>query len=212
MLQGNVLKPVNCGSKDYKLERKQRIEEKREHCGRTQANNKKSQTPSSVSRKRSESSRMSRNFDTGGAPHFPPHQPCAGDAAGSLALVPASRPIPGFSAPASWCRLLATFFALAFEALMLKLRGQPMRLFLGDFSAILTAVLFALCIPPLAPWWIALTGMLFAIVVAKHLYGGLGHNTFNPAMVGYVVVLISFPQAMTAWPQPATRQSRLGAS
>jgi electron transport complex protein RnfD len=65
-------------------------------------------------------------------------------------------------------------------------------------------VLFALCIPPLAPWWIAFTGMLFAIVVAKHLYGGLGHNTFNPAMVGYVVALISFPQAMTAWLPPSS--------
>jgi electron transport complex protein RnfD len=76
-------------------------------------------------------------------------------------------------------------------------------LYLGDFSAVVTAVLFALCIPPLAPWWIAATGMFFAIVVAKHLYGGLGHNLFNPAMVGYVVALISFPVAMTAWLLPA---------
>jgi len=59
-----------------------------------------------------------------------------------------------------------------------------------------------LCIPPLAPWWISCIAMLFAIVFAKHLYGGLGQNVFNPAMVGYVVVLISFPQAMTAWLPP----------
>jgi electron transport complex protein RnfD len=98
--------------------------------------------------------------------------------------------------------LLAVFFAIGFEALMLKIRKKPMRLFLGDFSAVTTAILFALCVPPLAPWWVALFGMLFAIVVAKHLYGGLGHNMFNPAMVGYVVVLISFPQAMTAWLPP----------
>jgi len=100
--------------------------------------------------------------------------------------------------------ILAAGFAVAFEALMLVVRKQPLRLFLGDLSAILTAILFALCIPPLAPWWIALIGMLFAIVVAKHLYGGLGHNMFNPAMVGYVVVLISFPQAMTAWLPPSS--------
>ena len=85
---------------------------------------------------------------------------------------------------------------------MLKLRRQPWKLFLGDYSAVVTAVLFALCIPPLAPWWIALIAMLFAIVVAKHLYGGLGNNLFNPAMVGYVVVLISFPQVMTQWLPP----------
>ena len=77
-----------------------------------------------------------------------------------------------------------------------------MRLFLGDYSAVLTAILFALCIPPLAPWWIAATGMFFGIVIAKHLYGGLGHNLFNPAMVAYVVALISFPQAMTSWLPP----------
>jgi electron transport complex protein RnfD len=100
--------------------------------------------------------------------------------------------------------VLAVGFAIGFEALMLKIRKRPLRLFLGDFSAVLTAILFALCIPPLAPWWIALLGMLFAIVFAKHLYGGLGHNMFNPAMVGYVVVLISFPQAMTAWLPPAS--------
>ena len=96
---------------------------------------------------------------------------------------------------------------------MLKIRKKPVRLFLGDFSAVLTAILFALCVPPLAPWWIALFGMLFAIVIAKHLYGGLGYNMFNPAMVGYVVVLISFPQAMTAWLPPLSiAQDGLGLS
>jgi electron transport complex protein RnfD len=98
--------------------------------------------------------------------------------------------------------LLALVFALAFEAAMLKIRGHDLRLFLGDCSAAVTAVLFALCIPPLAPWWIACIAMLFAIAVAKHLYGGLGHNVFNPAMVGYIVVLVSFPQAMTQWLPP----------
>jgi electron transport complex protein RnfD len=87
---------------------------------------------------------------------------------------------------------------------MLRLRGQDMRLYLTDLSAVVTAVLFALCLPPLAPWWIACVGMLFAIVVAKHLFGGLGHNVFNPAMVGYVVCLISFPRAMTAWLPPVS--------
>jgi electron transport complex protein RnfD len=106
--------------------------------------------------------------------------------------------------------LLAVLFALAFEALMLRIRGRDVRLFLGDFSAVVTAVLFALCIPPLAPWWIALVAMLFAVVVAKHLYGGLGQNLFNPAMVGYVVVLISFPQDMTQWLPPRALGGAMG--
>jgi electron transport complex protein RnfD len=97
---------------------------------------------------------------------------------------------------------LACGFALGFEAALLALRGKPLKPFLGDLSAPVTAILFALCLPPLAPWWIALIGMFFAIVVGKHLFGGLGHNLFNPAMVGYVVVLVSFPQAMTSWLPP----------
>jgi electron transport complex protein RnfD len=122
-----------------------------------------------------------------------------------VALVPAIAAHAWFFGPGILVQIvLATGFAVGFEALMLKIRKKPVQLFLGDFSAVLTAVLFALCIPPLAPWWIALVGMLFAIVVAKHLYGGLGHNMFNPAMVGYVVVLISFPQAMTAWLPPSS--------
>ncbi len=98
---------------------------------------------------------------------------------------------------------LAIIFALLFEVMFLRLRGRALKPFINDYSAVVTAVLFALCIPPLAPWWIACIAMLFAIGFAKHLYGGLGHNVFNPAMVGYVVVLISFPQAMTAWLPPA---------
>ena len=147
---------------------------------------------------------MSRSFDTGGAPHFPPHITVSGVMLQVIyALLPAIAAHAWFFGPGILFQiLLAVFFAIGFEALMLKIRKKPMRLFLGDFSAVTTAILFALCVPPLAPWWVALFGMLFAIVVAKHLYGGLGHNMFNPAMVSYVVVLISFPQAMTAWLPP----------
>jgi Na+-translocating ferredoxin:NAD+ oxidoreductase subunit D len=72
-------------------------------------------------------------------------------------------------------------------------RSDRSGLFLSDYSAVVTGVLFALCMPPLAPWWIAAIGMLFAIVIAKHLYGGLGYNLFNPAMVGFAAVIIAFP-------------------
>lgn len=97
---------------------------------------------------------------------------------------------------------LALTFALGLEAVALRLRGQPVGLFLRDHSAAVTAVLFALCMPPLAPWPVAFIGMVFAIVVAKHFYGGLGSNLFNPAMVGFAAVIIAFPEAMTQWITP----------
>ena len=95
---------------------------------------------------------------------------------------------------------LATATALAAEATMLKVRRRPVKPFLLDYSAVLTAWLLALAIPPLAPWWVIVVGTLFAIVVSKQLYGGLGYNPFNPAMIGYAVLLISFPVIMTKWP------------
>ena len=95
---------------------------------------------------------------------------------------------------------LATATALAAEAAMLKIRKRPIQPFLLDFSAVVTAWLLALSLPPLAPWWVVVVGTLFAIVIAKQLYGGLGYNPFNPAMIGYAVLLISFPAIMTKWP------------
>ena len=97
---------------------------------------------------------------------------------------------------------LATVTALAAEAAMLKARGYPAKPFLADLSAIVTAWLLALSLPSLAPWWLIVTGTLFAIVIAKHLYGGLGQNIFNPAMVGYAVLIVSFPVQMTQWAGP----------
>lgn len=98
--------------------------------------------------------------------------------------------------------LLATGFALFFDAMMARLRGTPPAPFPPDHSAVVTAVLFALCIPPLAPWWISAIGMFFAIVFAEHLLGGPGRNVLHPAMVGYVVVLVGFPQDMSQWLLP----------
>jgi electron transport complex protein RnfD len=93
--------------------------------------------------------------------------------------------------------------ALASEALVLKLRSRPVAPTLLDGSALVTALLLAIALPPLAPWWLVVVGTAFAIIFAKQLYGGLGFNPFNPAMVGYVVLLISFPREMTAWLSPA---------
>ncbi len=97
---------------------------------------------------------------------------------------------------------LASITALATEAAMLKLRDRPLKPFLTDNSALITAWLLALSIPPLAPWWLVVVGTAFSIIVAKHLYGGLGNNPFSPAMVGYAVLIISFPSHMTHWLAP----------
>jgi electron transport complex protein RnfD len=95
--------------------------------------------------------------------------------------------------------LFAIVFALMFESLILLLRKRPLKPYLTDYSAVVTAWLFALCIPMHSPWWLIAIGIGFALIAGKHLYGGLGFNPFNPAMVGYVVVLISFPKEMTTW-------------
>lgn len=96
---------------------------------------------------------------------------------------------------------LAMTVGLAAEAIMLLIRRRPLAPFLGDGSVVLTGWFLALCIPPTSPWWIITVGMLFAVIVAKHLYGGLGYNLFNPAMIGYAMLLVSFPREMTQWLQ-----------
>lgn len=101
---------------------------------------------------------------------------------------------------------LAIVIALLTEGAVLQLRKMPVKKRLGDNTALLTAVLLGISLPPLAPWWMVVIGTVFAIVIAKQLYGGLGQNPFNPAMVGYVVLLISFPVQMTTWLPPDALQ------
>ncbi|EOC0001197.1 electron transport complex subunit RsxD [Cronobacter turicensis] len=98
--------------------------------------------------------------------------------------------------------LLAIVSALASEALVVRMRKLSLKSHLGDNSALLTGLLLGVSIPPLAPWWMVVLGTVFAVIIAKQLYGGLGHNPFNPAMIGYVVLLISFPVQMTNWLPP----------
>lgn len=98
--------------------------------------------------------------------------------------------------------LVASVAAVGTEALILRLRRRPVLPTLGDGTALLTGLLLGAALPPLAPWWIPAIGASFAIAVAKQLYGGMGSNPFNPAMVGYVVLIISFPMQMTLWSPP----------
>ncbi len=98
-----------------------------------------------------------------------------------------------------WCVAIA----VAAEAVILSLRKKPLRFILQDNSAAVTGLLLGLSLPQLTPWWVSATAVIAAIVIAKQLYGGLGSNPFNPAMVGYALVLVSFPVAMTTnWAQP----------
>ncbi len=98
--------------------------------------------------------------------------------------------------------IIATITAIIAEAFCIKLRGRPIMPVLGDLSAIVTALLFAIAIPPLLPWWLTVMGMAFAIIVIKQMYGGIGYNPFNPAMAAYVLLLISYPADMTSWVSP----------
>jgi electron transport complex protein RnfD len=96
--------------------------------------------------------------------------------------------------------LLAASAALFFEWCVCRLRGLSVSSTLGDYSALLTGLLIGLCLPPMVSIWIPIVASGFAILIAKHVYGGLGNNVFNPAMAGYAVVLISYPRDLALWP------------
>lgn len=91
--------------------------------------------------------------------------------------------------------------ALLAEALLLRLRARPLHT-LYDGSALLSGALLALSLPPGADAALSLGGSALAMILGKQLFGGLGHNPFNPAMLAYAALLIGAPQAMTAWPLP----------
>jgi len=120
-----------------------------------------------------------------------------------LALLPG---MMAFTYVYGWGVIINVLIACAsgwlLEVIMLLLLQRPLRPFMFDLSALVTAMLLALALPPLAPWWLPVVAMFFAIVVAKHLYGGLGYNTFNPAMAAYCILLVSFPREMSVWLSP----------
>jgi len=129
------------------------------------------------------------------------------------ALVPAT--LFGFwlyGWPAIDLWLITIAAALFGEAACLKLAGREAMPELFDGSALLTGWLLAISLPPWSPWWIGVMGGLFATTLAKQVFGGLGFNLFNPAMVARVFLLISFPVQMTIWvaPLPITSASAPG--
>ena len=95
---------------------------------------------------------------------------------------------------------LACITGLITEAIFLRLRGSEIKPAIIDGSVVLTAILLAISIPSIAPWWIIVLGVSFAVIFGKQIFGGLGNNPFNPAMLGYAFLLISYPMQMTQWP------------
>lgn len=95
---------------------------------------------------------------------------------------------------------LTIVFTLALEASFQKIRGR--KISINDNSALVTALLLAMNLPVTSPWWMILVGSFIAIIVSKQIYGGLGQNPFNPALVARVFLLISWPAQMTNWTLP----------
>jgi electron transport complex protein RnfD len=121
-----------------------------------------------------------------------------------LALVPAALAHMWYFGPGFLNNLIvAALFCVGGEVLMMRARGRDPVIALTDYSALVTAALLAFALPSLTPWWVTATGALFGVVVAKHLYGGIGFNVFNPAMAGYVVILIAYPLEMNLWVAPS---------
>ena len=120
-----------------------------------------------------------------------------------VALVPAT--LYGFwlyGWPSIILWLITLGATLLGEAFALRLQGKRATPNLLDGSALLTGWLLAMSLPPWAPWWIGALGGLFAAIFGKQVFGGLGQNPFNPAMVARVALLISFPLQMTLWVAP----------
>jgi electron transport complex protein RnfD len=143
-------------------------------------------------------------FETAAAPHSPPR-----------ASVPVMmRRVLYALVPAAACHVwffgigllinfaICALAAMLAEATVLRMRGRTTREALRDSSALVTAALLAFAIPPLTPWWVPAAGGAAAIVLGKQIFGGLGKNLFNPAMVGYAILLVSFPVEMTQWVPP----------
>jgi len=122
-----------------------------------------------------------------------------------MATLPGLACLTYFFGPGTLLNVLtAGLMCMGIEAAILFMRKRPVGFYLKDFSALVTGVLLGLALPPYCPWWIVAVGSVSAIMLAKQLYGGMGYNPFNPAMVGYVVLLISFPLEMTQWGAPRT--------
>ena len=161
---------------------------------------------------------MSQNLAQLAMPAVAPHTHGGGSVVRTMhivqaALIPAT--LYGFwlyGWPSIILWVLTVGFCLMWEAVALGMAGKRPGRHLLDGSAVLTGWLLALTLPPWAPWWVAFVGALIAILFAKQMFGGLGQNVFNPAMVARVALLVSFPVPLTLWvhPMPLTSAAAPG--
>lgn len=118
-----------------------------------------------------------------------------------IALLPATfAGIYYFGMPAAINVIVSVLGAVAAEYVVQK--AMKRKVTISDFSAVVTGLLLAMNVPPSLPWWIMLIGSVFAIVVAKQVFGGLGHNFINPALAARAMLLASWPVQMTTWSAP----------
>jgi electron transport complex protein RnfD len=103
----------------------------------------------------------------------------------------------GMIVVASVSILSCMLFEYLIQKYMMKVRPTHL-----DGSAILTGLLLAFCLPANIPFWMVMIGAGVAVGIGKMTFGGLGNNIFNPALVGRVFLFVSFPVAMTSWPEP----------
>jgi len=120
-----------------------------------------------------------------------------------LATLPGVAVMTYFFGPGTLANIIfGGALAVGCEYAVTALRGRDPRAAVSDLSVLVTSTLLCIALPPYAPWWLIVIGVLTAVLLGKQVFGGLGYNPFNPAMVGYVVLLISFPVQMSHWAPP----------
>ncbi|MDD5454539.1 MAG: RnfABCDGE type electron transport complex subunit D, partial [Candidatus Ratteibacteria bacterium] len=112
-----------------------------------------------------------------------------------------------FQANALYLILTCIIAAVLSEAVCQKILKRPLTI--ADGSAFLTGLLLALVLPPSFPLWAGALGALVSIVIGKHMFGGLGYNIFNPALLGRAFLSVAFPVFTTTWKVPAVNAARL---
>ncbi len=147
-------------------------------------------------------SQLTRNLEIGSSPHV-----TSGASVDIImrnvvwALLPVCAfAIWSFGAAAALVLAVATLSCVATEHVLCKMLDRPSTL--GDWSIVITGILYGLTLPPDLPLWMVFVGGVFAVAVGKYLFGGLGSNAFNPALVGRAFLQAAFPQAMTHWAVP----------
>ena len=120
----------------------------------------------------------------------------------SLSLLPAVLMGVYFFGPRAAFTIIASILsAVLSEYIFLK--AMKKKVVVLDGSAFLTGLLLGLNLPPSVPFFIPVIGAIVAVIITKQLFGGLGYNIFNPALIGRAFLLVSFPRLMTVWNEPA---------